>query len=235
MLTIVARVATATLVLAVLVGIPPAADAGRPVPVKAQLVEDCQNCGTPTRDSYSVLPDTTEGYPNGNGVESRILNNNSVYTLDTLDTLDKGLVGAGTRYMELVFFSPVEGQFPGHILPPCWDGDYTQMQAVNWSVFTSGKPGFTKMEVGQQYPGFARMDFNVRDKSCDRQTFRYYLRWYNACIERTSETSWEVTSENCGALMNYGEANLEGQGGRKKETIDYGDWRLPFKLLLTVQ
>jgi hypothetical protein len=34
-------------------------------------------------------------------------------------------------------------------------------------------------------------------------------------------------------MVNYGEANLQGQGGRKKETVDYGDWRLPFKLLLT--
>lgn len=125
MLKTITRLVTVAAVLAVLVSIPPAVDAGRPVPVKAELVEDCPNCGTPTPNSYSVLPDTTQGYPDGNGVESRILNNNSVYTLDTLDTLDKGLVGAGTRYMELVFFSPVEGQFPGHILPPCWQGDYT--------------------------------------------------------------------------------------------------------------
>lgn len=106
---------------------------------------------------------------------------------------------------------------------------------MNWSVFSDNQTGFTDLEVGQSVDGFSRTDFNVRNGRCDNEIFRYYLRWYNVCIERTSETSWEVTTGNCGAMLNYGEANLRGQGGRKKETFDYGDWRMTFKLLLTVQ
>lgn len=235
MVKTVTRLGMGVLALAVLAGLP--ADAGRPVKIKAELVRDCTNCQTLTPDRYSVLPDTSLGYEDGNGVQSEILNHNSVYTLDTMDTLVNGTVGAGTRYAELVFYSPVEGQFPGHVLPECWEGDYTLMEAVNWSVFAGNKVQFPQMEPGQLYDGWARMDFNVRDvdKSCDRQLYRFYLRWYNACIERTGDSTWEVTSGPCGAMVNYGEANLQGQGGRKKETIDYGDWRLPFKLLLSVQ
>jgi hypothetical protein len=235
MVKTVARIGMAVLALAVLVGLP--ADAGRPVSIKAELVTDCANCQTPngTLGRYSVLPDNSLGYEDGNGVQSEILNHNSVYTLDTMDTLVNGVVGGGTRYVELDFYSPVEGQFPGHVLPQCWQGDYSQLQAVNWSVFAGNQNQFTQMEQGQLYDGWARMDFNVRNGVCDRQIYRYYLRWYNACIERTSATTWEVTSGPCGAMLNYGEANLQGQGGRKKETVDYGDWRLPFKLLLSVQ
>lgn len=232
MLKMVARVTTAAIVLAVLAGIP--ADAGRPVKIKAELIEDCSNCMTTTPSSYSVLPDTTEGYTDGNGVVSEILSHNSVYTLDTLDTLDEGIPGAGTRYAEMVFYSPVENQFPGHVLPPCWFGDYTQMQAVNWSIFADNQLSFTKMDVGAQVDGRARMDFNVRNRFCDTQIFRFILQWHNACIERQDASSWLVTSGSCGAMVNYGEANLQSQGGQH-QTLDYGDWRLPFQLLLTEQ
>jgi hypothetical protein len=42
-----------------------------------------------------------------------------------------------------------------------------------------------------------------------------------------------VTSDSCGRATNYGEGNLRGQGGKNGQTIDYGDWRLPFKLTMT--
>lgn len=235
MLKTAARLATAVLALALVAGTPQMADAGKTVPMKAELTVDCSNCMTDTPTRYSILPDTSAGYLPGNGVISEVLNNNSVYTLDTLDTLDNGLVGAGSRYAELVFFSPVENQFPGHRLPECWFGDYSQMQAVNWSVFASNSQSFVKMTVGQQYPGFSRTDFNVRNRFCPNQVFRFYLRHYNACIVRTTSTTWEVTSGPCGAMVNFGEANLQGQGGQAGQTEDYGDWRLPYKLKLTSQ
>ncbi|MCI0721748.1 MAG: hypothetical protein L0338_22675 [Acidobacteria bacterium] len=222
-------------VMAIGVGIPPAADAGQPVSLKAELVEACANCQSNVPGTYSLLPDNSIlGYEDGNGVISQILTHNSVYTLDTSGTLVNGVVGSGTRFVNLHFFSPVEGRFKGHVLPPCWDGDYDQAQAVNWSVFTPNSTGFSRLAVGESVDGFARMDFNVRNGFCDNQIYRYFLRWYNACTTRTA-SGWEVTSGPCGAMNNYGEANLRGQGGRKKETLDYGDWRLSFKLILTPQ
>lgn len=232
MVKMVARLATAAVVVTLLVGLP--ADAGRTVKIKAELVEACSNCMTSTPSFYSVLPDTNQGYTDGNGVVSEILTHNTVYTLDTLDTLVDGIPGPGTRFAEMVFFSPVEGQFPGHELPPCWFGDYTQLQAVNWSIFSDNQVSFTKMDVGAQVDGTSRMDFNVRNRFCDTQIFRFILRWHNVCIERQDATSWLVTSGSCGAMLNYGEANLESQGGQH-QTLDYGDWRLPFQLLLTEQ
>lgn len=218
------------LALTVLAG---TAVAGRILRLKAELVDVCANCATNTAGTYSVLPDLPTGYEDGNGVQSQILNHNAVYTLDTLDTLVNGHVGSGTRFVEMHFYSPVEGQFPGHQLPACWGGNYDQSQAVNWSVFSDNSLPFTQMEVGQSYPGRARMDFNVRNQACDREIYRYYLVWSSVCISRTGPTSWDATSGDCGAQNNYGEATLRGQGGRRKETINYGDWRLPFQLRLS--
>ncbi|MGH9579744.1 MAG: hypothetical protein ACRD2R_02015 [Terriglobales bacterium] len=231
---------TAALALAVmaLAGFPPAAEAGKAIAAKAVLATDCTNCQTdqanPAGD-YSVLGDTDLGYENGNGVQSQILTHNAVYTLDTTSTLVNGVVGAGTRYVRMHFYSPVEGRFPGHVLPPCWGGNYEQWQAVNWSIFSDNSVFFTNMNVGQSYPGFARMDFNVRNRSCDGQIFRFYLRWYSVCIVRTAPGAWQVTSDPCGATVNYGTANLQGQGGRRQSTVNYGDWRMPFKMTLTAQ
>ncbi len=203
-------------VMAIGVGIPPVADAGQPVSLKAELVEACANCQSNVPGTYSLLPDNSIlGYEDGNGVISQILTHNSVYTLDTSGTLVNGVVGSGTRFVDLHFFSPVEGRFKGHVLPPCWDGDYDQAQAVNWSAFSSSQVSFTQMVGGQLYPGFARLDFNVRNRACDREIYRFFLRWYNVCIVRTSG-GWEVTSGPCGAMNNY------------------GDWRLPFNLILTL-
>jgi hypothetical protein len=210
-----------------------AAFAGKAVKLTANLVIDCPDCGTNVAPRYSLLPDSASGYPDGNGVKSQILTNNSVYTLDTLDTLVNGVPGPGTRTVQMHFYSPVEGLYPGHVLPACWLGDYDQDQAVNWSVFAYNSQSFVLMQQGVGYPGWARLDFNVRNGVCDRQIYRYYLRWYGACIVRTGPGTWEVTSGGCGQSPNYGEANLRGQGGRKSETINYGDWRLPFKLTLT--
>ncbi len=218
------------LALAVLAG---TAVAGSILRQKAELADVCANCQTNTAGSYSVLPDFATGYQDGAGVKSQILNHNAVYTLDTLDTLVNGHVGSGARFVEMHFYSPVEGQFPGHALPACWGGNYDQNQAVNWSVFSDNSLPFTKMVVGQSYKGRARMDFNVRNQSCDREIYRYYLVWSSVCITRTGAASWDATSGACGAMANYGEANLRGQGGQKRETINYGDWRLPFQLRLS--
>jgi hypothetical protein len=210
-----------------------AAFAAKPVKLDANLVTTCSNCATNVAPSFSLLPDSEWGYSNGGGVSSQILPNNSVYTLDTLDTLVNGLVGPGTRSVQMHFYSSVEGQFPGHFLPGCWNGNYDQDQAVNWSIFASNNVKFPLMQLNRPYAGFARMDFNVRNADCDRQIYRYYLRWYNACIVRTGENTWVVTSDSCGRMVNYGEANLRGQGGKSGETVDYGDWRMPFRLRLT--
>lgn len=209
--------------------------AAKAVKIKANLVINCTNCDTNVAPDYSLLPDSNSGYSDGNGIKSQILTNNSVYTLDTLSTLVNGLVGGGTRTVLMHFFSPVEGQFAGHNLPGCWQGDYDQEQAVNWSVFASNSQAFPLMQTGVAYPGFARMDFNVRNGSCDNQIFRYYLRWFNACIVRKDANTWEVTSDSCGKQTNYGEANLRGQGGKSGQTINYGDWRMPFKLTMSRQ
>ena len=209
--------------------------AGRILRLKAELTDVCANCATDTAGTYSVLPDLPSGYLDGAGVKSQILNHNAVYTLDTLDTLVNGQVGSGTRFVELHFYSPVEGQCPGHVLPACWAGNYDQSQAVNWSIFSDNSLPFTQMEVGQSYDGRARMDFNVRNTACDREIYRYYLVWSSVCILRTGAGSWDATSGDCGSQNNFGEATLRGQGGRRKETINYGDWRLPFKLQISAQ
>src|SRR3990167_3838361 len=84
--------------------------AGSSIQVTAKLFRNCFNCATPaggynpsTGDvlggTYSVLPfqpDATDGdggiYMNGPRVQSEILTHNTVYTLDTLDSLANGLV-----------------------------------------------------------------------------------------------------------------------------------------------
>jgi hypothetical protein len=213
--------------------------AGKALVLKADLTETCSNCNTDVSNAvpgpYSVRNDIPGGYLPGNGVKSQILTHNAVYTLDTMNTLVNGVVGAGTRYVRMHFYSSVEGssQYPNNVLPACWQGEHDQNQAVNWSVFSDNSVFFEDMVVGLSYPGRARMDFNVRNGLCDQQIFRFYLTWYSVCIKRTGVSSWEVTSDTCGRQTNYGEANLQGQGGRKKETINYGDWRMPFKLTLS--
>lgn len=211
--------------------------AGRAVKLRADLTQDCFNCRTDlTPDGtgdYSLLVDFGP-YDPGNGVKSEILNNNSVYTLDTMDTLVNGVVGPGTRFVRMHFYTGADPiVYPNNVLPGCWDGP-DQNQAVNWSVFAYNSQSFLKMQTGVAYPGWARMDFNVRNGVCDRQIYRYYLRWYSATIVRTDANTWVVTSGD-GSNTNWGEANLRGQGGRKKETIDYGDWRMPFRLVLSQQ
>lgn len=215
--------------------------AAKPVALTATLEVNCENCMTniavpnDPNGLYSLQMDGAQAYMDGNSVVSQILNNNMVYNLDTLDTLVDGLVGGGTRTVQMHFYSPVEDIYDTNFLPACWRSNYDQNQAVNWAVFTGNNAKFTSMQVGEKNTGWARMDFNVRNGLCDRQIYRYYLRWFNACIERTGADTWTVTSDSCGRLTNYGEASLDGQGGRRKETVYYGDWRLPFKLILTVQ
>jgi hypothetical protein len=209
--------------------------AAKAVKVTARLSVTCPNCATDVAPDYSLLPDNDFGYPSGNGVKSEILTNNSVYTLDTTGTLVNGLVGGGTRTILMHFYSPVEGVYANNVLPACWNGDRDQEQAVNWSVFASNSQSFPLMQVGVQYPGWARMDFNVRNGSCDNQIFRYYMQWYGACIVRKDANTWEVTSDSCGRATNYGEVNLRGQGGKSGQTVNYGDWRMPFKLTLIKQ
>jgi hypothetical protein len=207
--------------------------AAKSVNVTATLSITCPNCDTNVAPDYSLLPDSNSGYPNGNGVRSQILTNNSVYTLDTTGTLVNGVVAGGTRTVLMHFYSSVEGIYPNNVLPGCWNGDHDQDQAVNWSVFASNSQSFQLMQVGVGYPGWARIDFNVRNGSCDTQVYRYFLKYYTGCIVRKDANTWEVTSDSCGRQTNYGEANLRGQGGKSGQTIDYGDWRLPYKLTLT--
>jgi hypothetical protein len=218
------------------------------VPVTGALTDPpelCLNCDTdiagtnfhsPTGPGpYSLISDG-EDYINGGGVQSTILTNGSVYTLDTMDTLDHGLVGSGTRTVPMHFFSSGEGTYPDNVLPACWGpapGNHDQNQAVNWSIFSSNNTKLDQMSAGEQYPGFARLDFNVRNAQCNKQIYRYYLKWYAVCIEHPTLSTWVVTSDSCGRQTNYGEAGLYGQGGRKGQTEYYGDWRMPFQITLT--
>lgn len=229
-----------SLSIACLLSVP--AYAARLVNVTASLTVSCTNCQTDISDVTGVYSSNPSGpyslQSDGSSysspqVESQILTNNSVYTLDTMNTLVNGLVGPGTRTVGLHFFSPVEGSasFPNDVLPACWGGSHDQDQAVNWSVFASNSVNFPLMTVGVAYPGFARMDFNVRNGVCDNQIYRFRLQWYNTCITRTSSNTWVVTSDTCGTTINYGTASLIGQGG-KGQTVGYGDWRVPFKLTL---
>lgn len=219
---------------------PPPAFAGKGVNIKASLALSCSNCSTDvspagTTGDYSLLSDGS--YYDNTTVQSGILTHNTVYTLDTTNTLVNGLVTAGTRTVGMHFYTSASTtQFPNNVLPTCWQGNPDQDQAVNWSVFSNNSVSYLTMPLNTPINGFARLDFNVRNGSCDNQVFRFYLRWYNACITRTSGSpnTWVVTSDTCGKATNYGEANLKGQGGQK-QTFDYGDWRMPFKLTLVQQ
>ena len=223
---------------------------------------------------YSLKPGSTNGgltdvsngdgddgvYVPGPGVESNILTHNTVFTLNTLATLDPltGAVIPGTVTVTMHFYNYLNGQ-----LPDCWGsptppGTWTDTQsgktyniftidvtqAVNWSIFSSNSTAFPEMAIYNPadpktvYPGFARLDFNVRNGSvCQNNIYRYYLKWQLAnrktaggggiTIKRLAEGQWEVTTDQ------YGTASLFGQGGRKGETQSYGDWRMPFKIILT--
>lgn len=229
-------------VVAMLVAVVPAF-AGRAITMKATLVTNCDmNCQTtaggwdkvlgftnPT-GSYSMLKDFGDYFPSAL-VQSEILTHNSVYTLDTLDTLQNGVVGGSTRFVRMNFYTTVD-----NALPACWNGP-VQNQAVNWSIFSENSMSFTEMNVGQTYPGHARIDFNVRNTTanCNTQVFRFWGNWYwspsrpGVLITRTGANTWEVTTDQ------YGTMELMGQGGRKGQTQPYGEFRMPFKLLLEKQ
>ena len=224
--------------LAGLVAIP--ASAADKVPVSATLIpKTCINCATdianPTGD-YSLISDGF-AYPGGDPlVLSNILTHNAVYTMDTSATLVNGLVAPSTRTVYMHFYSSVEcglgGKcpYPNNILPPCWGGIRDQDQAVNWSVFAP--TSFFRMTTGAKYSGMARLNFNVRSEECDRQVNRFRLEWPVVCITRTN-TGWAVTSQACSLTdVNWGEAHLQAYGGTKRNTVDYGDWRMPFSLTL---
>lgn len=200
--------------------------AAKAVNLTASLAPFCSNCDTDLTGEYSLLSDGSD-YAPGNGVQSQILTNNTVYTLSTMNTLVNGLV---PRTVQMHFYSPVEGKYVNNVLPACWAGSHDQDQAVNWSIFSSSV-GFPSMQVGSSYGGFSRLDFNVRNGVCDGQVYRFYIRYYNVCITRTGLKTWDVTSDSCGRATNYGEGSLRGQGG-KGQTIDYGDWRVPFEITL---
>lgn len=219
-----------------------AAWAATAVNVSATLATTCTNCQTDIANpngNYSLISDGF-AYPGGDAlVISQIITNNSVYTLDTSATLVNGLVAPSTRTVNLHFYSTVECKpgdcpFPNNVLPPCWGDNHNQEQAVNWSVFAP--TSFLRMTTGGKYSGMARLNFNVRNAVCDREVNRFRLEWPVVCITRTGTGSWAVTSQACPAnptLPNWGEAHLQAYGGTKRNTVDYGDWRMPFSLTLT--
>jgi hypothetical protein len=219
-----------------------AASAADKVPVSATLITTCFNCATdiatPTvPGNYSLISDGF-AYPGGDPlVLSNILTHNAVYTMDTSATLVNGLVAPSTRTVYMHFYSSVEcgldGKcpYPNNILPPCWGGVRNQDQAVNWSVFAP--TSFFKMTTGGKYSGMARLNFNVRNVDCDRQVNRFRLEWPTVCITRTGAGTWAVTSQSCSLSVNWGEAHLQAYGGTKQNTVDYGDWRMPFRFTLT--
>jgi hypothetical protein len=215
------------------------ASAGKTAGIKASLTESCSNCSTDaspagTTGLYSLQSDGSDY--DSSTVQSGILTHNTVYTLNTMNTLQNGLVGAGTRTVGMHFYSSVEGVYSNNVLPACWQGSHDQDQAVNWSIFSDNSVSFLTMPLNTPINGFARLDFNVRNGICDNQVFRFYLRWFDACITHVSSSpnTWVVTSDSCGRQTNYGEASLMGQGG-KKQTFNYGDWRMPFKITLVQQ
>ena len=223
-----------------------AAWAATAVNVTATLADTCPNCRTDAGGANPLLSGSrpysivSDGLPYSSPeVQSQILTNNSVYTLDTSGTLVGGYVVYGTtRYSAMHFYSSVEcglnGEcdYPNNILPPCWGGDRDQDQAVNWSVFAP--TSFLRMTTGAKYSGMARLNFNVRNAACDDQINRFRLEWGTVCITRTGTGSWAVTSQACsGTTVNWGEGHLQAYGGTKRNTVDYGDWRMPFSLTLT--
>jgi hypothetical protein len=231
----------------------PQAFASKPVAVTATFTVSCANCSTDisgdvdTWDGgyfshpngpYSMQNDTYGSYSNSSSLVSQVITHNAVYTLDTLGTMNTSLV----RSVAMHFFSPVAGSitFPDNVLPACWQSDPDQDWPINLSVF-SNTVDFTKMQVGSAYSGFARVQFNNNSGQCYDQINKFTFHWYAVCIVPTSN-GWVVTSDACGLTApyfqiqtNYGEGNLSGQGGKHGQTINYGDWRLPFQLTLTKQ
>lgn len=247
MLKVFTKLALAALMLTVagLVAVP--ASAADKVPVSANLAATCLNCSTdianpnpfdPSMKTYSLVSDGFL-YPGGDPlVLSNILTHNAVYTMDTSATLVDGLVAPSTRTVFMHFYSSVECglgglcPYPNNILPPCWGGNHNQDQAVNWSVFAP--TSFFRMTTGGKYSGMARLNFNVRSAACDREINRFRLEWGTVCITRTGVGSWAVTSRACSSTTtNWGEAHLQAYGGTAGNTVDYGDWRMPFQLTLT--
>lgn len=195
----------------------------------------CSNCDTDfspagATGTYSLMPDQFGSYIEDGAVHASMFASHGVYTLDTTGTLVNGVVGAATRTVRMHFYSPVEGKYSTNVLPACWNGQHDQQQAVTWSVFSSDATAFTEMERGSSYPGFARLDFAVRNGKCEGEVSRFYLRWSNVCITHPVENAWVVTSSACGILADYGEASLKGVGSDK--TLSYGDWRMPFQMTL---
>lgn len=245
--------------------LPAVAQRNKTIPVKAELATPClfgtadgvtyPGCATDVGllrtdgkpHVYSLLPDglDSSGYLPSNLVQSEILSNRTVYTLDTLDTLVNGKVDKNyTRYVKMHFYFPAEIQKldpkTGLLMPripDCWSNSSVntsdQEQAVNWSVFSGNSVAFTEMQLGVSYSGFSRLDFNVRDtiSNCYTQVFRFWLRWPKVTITLLDDTpgkrKWQVTTNA------YGEASLEGQGGKRGQTQAYGDFRMPFQLTLT--
>lgn len=179
------------------------------------------------------------------GEQSNILTHNTVYTLDTTGTLVNGLVSPGfTRTIHMHFYTTAT-----NTTPACWnDANRTDLnndfndetQAVNWSILSQNSMPFTNMVVGTPYPGTARLNFNVRNGVCENTIYRFTLKWAAGTGPTTGgggititqlpptaagKRQWMVTTDQ------YGTAGLTGQGG-KGNTIDYGQWRLPFKILL---
>lgn len=221
------------------------ASAKKAINVKADFTAPCPNCETDWSGTwwsdmgiyynnpngpYSVQ-DSPSGtsYEPGSTVTSQILTHNKVYTLQTNRT-------SWTRSVLMHFFSSVSGdpQYPDNVLPSCWAGDPDQNWPINLSVF-SNNLGFPDMQVGSSYSGWARVQFNNLSSNCDTQINFYNFEWYGVCITHPSSTSWVITTDACGAQINYGTGNLKSQGGKKHQTVNYGDWRVPFQLTLTTQ
>lgn len=195
------------------------------------LLHGATNGGITATDDGTYIPSLT--------VQSEILTHNTVYTLDTMNTLGAdGKVNGSTITVKLLFYTTAS-----NVTPPCWsDPSRTdlntgndashQTQAVNWSILSQNSTALTEMVADGKtvYPGFARLDFNVRNGVCENNIFRFYLKWPLSTggigIKRLNAGQWEVTTDP------YGTASLYGQGGRKGQTQYYGDYRLPFRIIL---
>ena len=226
------------------------------------MADTCTNCATIVGNFYSGDPAVglysirEDGFGPGYSsfqmdVYSNILKHRSVYTLDTLDTLVDDHVGGGTRAVVMDFFTTAFND-----VPECWRKDGQPISnptadlsvpdlevgdltvAVNWSIFSSNQVFFTEMETGTEYPGRYRMDFNVRNPVCDDHIFRFFLKGKGGDLIITLENDvvgarvWKVVTSELGGLK-FGEADLSGQGGRRKETLEYGTYRLPHEMTLT--
>jgi len=195
-----------------------------------------QGVGDGTANDGVYLP----GSVTGSKVQSEILTHNTVYTLNSLDTLGTdGKVNGNTRTLRIHLYTTAS-----NLPPKCWEVSpfpndaYTQIQAVNWSIFSDNSIAFPDMAISPYtdqnpifYPGTARMNFNVRNDVCENNIFRFYLTWSRTgagiTIRRVSTDTWEISTNI------YGEAELDGQGGRKQQTQKFGTWRVPFRVILT--